>query len=86
MRQDYRLLVLDLDGTLTNSKKEFHRAISVPCCTCNKAVYDWYWPQAAPPTHRSFGGTVKMKDYITVECTRRQMQEAIARWTMPFPR
>ena len=22
MRQDYRLLVLDLDGTLTNSKKE----------------------------------------------------------------
>ena len=42
MTQKYHLLVLDLDGTLTNSKKEIsprnlHRAASA-----------WYWPQAAP--------------------------------------
>ena len=50
MKQDYRLLVLDLDGTLTNSKKEISRAISVPCYGYSKAAYAWYWRQAVLPT------------------------------------
>ena len=48
MRQDYRLLVLDLDGTLTNSKKEI--STFVLYCVCNKAAYAWCWLPAVPPT------------------------------------
>ena len=62
MRQDYRLLVLDLDGTLTNSKKEISPRNLRLVLASGRPTYG-----IAPLAEQ-----LKMKDYITVECTRRQ--------------
>ena len=50
MKQDYRLLVLDLDGTLTNSKKEISPRNLRTLYGYSKAAYAWYWRQAVLPT------------------------------------
>ena len=47
MTKKYHLLVLDLDGTLTNSKKEISpRNLQTLLRLQQSGV--WYWPQAAP--------------------------------------
>ena len=56
MRQDYRLLVLDLDGTLTNSKKEISPRNLRTLLHLQQSGIGLRPPHLR---HRSFGGTVK---------------------------
>ena len=50
MKQDYRLLVLDLDGTLTNSKKEISPRNLRTLLRLQQSGVRWYWHQAVLPT------------------------------------
>lgn len=73
MRQDYRLLVLDLDGTLTNSKKEISPRNLRTLLHLQQSGVRLVLASGRPTYGIApLAEQLKMKDYITVECTRRQ--------------